>query len=818
MRKLVRWIVAAVGMWGIVRRYGMYAAGGLAIAGLCAGAYLWATRGALADRVKNETVRLPLSPPNSTPWTTVNAFGDLRFFEPTCIGAARDGSGRMYVLERQGTVQLVLENGVPATKRQVLDFSRQLVRTPFDDDGALGLVLHPEFGRAGSPHARFLYIFYTADVDGQCFDRLARFTVSADGETIDPRSELVLIDQKDDNLWHNGGGLAFGPDGFLYVGVGDEGTDGDALANGQRIDRDFFSGILRIDVDRIGGEVSHAPPRQPDTGTSAHYFVPRDNPFMGVPGALEEFWSIGLRNPHRFAFDRETGRLWVGDVGHLRREEINIATRGSNHGWSYREGHLPFTESYLQGRKPTPFVGVETPPIFEYPHLNGNNCVIGGVVYRGTNHPELVGKYLYADNGSGRIFALDYDGERVVSNVELTSLPVIAKTGISSINEDVDGEPLIVVLGEADQVDGKVYRLVPAPPGSGPNFPPRLSETGIFADLATLSPSPGLVPYDVNSPLWSDGAVKRRWILLPGDGADPDSSLDRIEYCRTGDWKFPAGTIFVKHFELPVDETEPSVVRRLETRLLVRDATGGAYGVTYKWNEEGKDAVLLADGLEEAIPVKTASGETRNPTWVYPSQQTCLVCHTETAGHVLGVSTRQLNGEFCYPDSGRTANQLREWSRIGMFSQPPDEREIENAPRLVAIDDQTASLEHRVRSYLDANCASCHRPGGVRANFDARFETPLAGQNLLDGPVNSKDSLADSFVVRPGDPSRSMIVHRMLDGTKPMPPVGVKVRDQAALAVICEWIDSLPAPPDVPTNPDGYAPLSDGSIAATQAR
>ena len=817
MRKLFDQLVQTVGLRRIVRRYGLYVAGIVVVVGFSAGAYLWATRGALADRARNETVRLPLSAPTNTPWTTVNAFGDLRFFEPTCVAAVKDGSKHLYVLERRGTVQLVLPDRNDATKRQVLDFSRQVVRTPFDDDGAVGIVLHPDFGRDESPHGRFLYVLYTADVDGQCYDRLSRFTVSPDGE-IDPRSELVLIDQKDENLWHNGGGLAFGPDGFLYVGMGDEGTDGDALANGQRIDRDLFSGILRIDVDRVGGDVSHAPPRQPETGRTAHYFVPHDNPFVGVPGALEEFWSIGLRNPYRIAFDPATGRLWVGDVGHLLREEINIATAGSNHGWSYREGHLPFTESYLRGQPPSPLPGIETPPVYAYPHLNGNNCIIGGFVYRGAKHPELEGKYLYADNGSGRIFALDYDGERVIANVELTSLPAISKTGISSVNEDADGEPLVVVLGEPDEVDGSIHRLVPAAPGSGTNFPQRLSETGLFADLATLTPSPGVIPYGVNSPLWSDGALKRRWILLPGDGTDPDASLDRIEYCRTAEWKFPAGTIFVKHFELPVDETDHSAIRRLETRLLVCDATGGVYGVTYKWNEEGTDAVLLTDGLEETVVVQTASGEAWSQKWTYPSPQTCLVCHTETAGYVLGVSARQLNGDFCYPASGRTANQLREWNRIGMFTRVLEDHEIAEAPRLVAIHDQTAPVEHRVRSYLDSNCASCHRPGGVRAIFDARFDTPLAEQYLVNGPVNSHDSIAGSFIARPGDPSRSMIVHRMLDGTKPMPPVGVNVRDQAAIALMCEWIDSLPSPPDVPTTPDSGPPVTDGSIAATRAR
>ncbi len=456
----------------------------LAAAGLVIGvtAYLVWPRFALGwRRVANGTVKLPLSAPGDVAWKAVNAFPQLRFFEPTCVAAARDGSSRLFVLERRGTIQVIQNDPTTTEKLLFLDVFHQVMREPLEDDGALGLVLHPEFGRPGSPSRGYFYVFYTARANGRRFDRLSRFMVPDGQQVADPASEAVLIDQLDEDIWHNGGGMAFGADGFLYVGVGDEGgNEPDQFANAQRIDKDLFCGILRIDVNCTGGSVSHPPKRQPQTGQTAHYFIPSDNPFVGVPGVLEEFWSIGLRSPHRIAFDRATvghaapvpdghasrvshdrePRLWVADVGQQLREEVNLASHGSNHGWSYLEGSLPMRQSPLAGQRPSPLLGDESPPVHEYPHLNGDNCVIGGLVYRGKKHPELVGKYLYGDNGSGRIWALELDGRQKVSNIELTALPVSSKTGLASVDEDADGEPLMVVLGDAGREDGTLHRLV----------------------------------------------------------------------------------------------------------------------------------------------------------------------------------------------------------------------------------------------------------------------------------------------------------------------------------------------------------------------
>jgi uncharacterized repeat protein (TIGR03806 family) len=319
-----------------------------------------------------------------------------------------------------------------------------------------------------------------------------------------------------------------------------------------------------------------------------------------------------------------------------------------------------------------------------------------------------------------------------------------------------------------------------------PERAPRLlSQTGVFASLADLRPNPGLIPYDVNTPLWSDGALKRRWVALP-----PGS---RIGFAADGEWTFPGGTVFVKHFELAADDTNPKVKRRLETRLLVVDGTGNGYGLIYKWRPDQRDAELLADSLSENISIKTAAGR-RTQTWYYPSRTDCLTCHTTAAKFVLGVKTRQLNRAFTYPDSGVSDNQLRTWNYLGMFSPRIEEGRVAKYRRLVPIDDAKASLEERSRSYLDANCAHCHRPGNtLRAAFDARYDTRLADQHLLDAAtVSDSFNVVNPRVIAPHDVGRSMLYQRMtrFDNFR-MPPLASNVRDRAALSVLEQWINSL---------------------------
>jgi uncharacterized repeat protein (TIGR03806 family) len=318
--------------------------------------------------------------------------------------------------------------------------------------------------------------------------------------------------------------------------------------------------------------------------------------------------------------------------------------------------------------------------------------------------------------------------------------------------------------------------------GSG-RLPERLSQTGVFRETRTLTPSRGLIPYELAVPFWSDGALKQRFAAIP---------KGTILFAPEGEWRFPAGSVFVKTFELPVDESDPAIKRRLETRILVRDSSGGVYGIVYKWRPDGSDADLLTTGVNESIPIRTADGQIRQQDWYYPSREDCLMCHNGTAGGVLGVKTRQMNRDLTYP-GGVTDNQLRAWNHLGLFTPALDEGAIGQLQKLAPSDDLTRSLQDRARSYLDANCSQCHRPGGVVANFDARYDTPLPAQQLLNGPVLFDQGIDRAHVITPHDVWRSVALMRVntTDDIR-MPPVARQTIDRRGVALLTEWVQSLP--------------------------
>jgi hypothetical protein len=323
-------------------------------------------------------------------------------------------------------------------------------------------------------------------------------------------------------------------------------------------------------------------------------------------------------------------------------------------------------------------------------------------------------------------------------------------------------------------------------------LPPLLSGTGVFSDTSSRTPASGLIPYHPNVSAWSDGAVKNYYLAVPNNGGviTPD---EQMRFRPTNSWTFPTGTVFVKNFDLTVDETNPNVPRRrLETQILVRDINGGVYGVTYKWRADNRDADLLTSSLNEDISI-TNSTRIRTQTWYYASPADCLTCHTPAANYVLGVNTRQLNGNFTYPATGITDNQIRTLNRLGLFSPAMNETSIANYPKFSALTDSGASLEERARSYLDANCAECHHPSGA-ANFDARYDTPLADQHLINFPAAFSLGYDNARIIMPKDIWRSVLHDRMNTNapTIKMPPLAHNLIDTNAVRLIRDWIDSLP--------------------------
>jgi uncharacterized repeat protein (TIGR03806 family) len=287
-----------------------------------------------------------------------------------------------------------------------------------------------------------------------------------------------------------------------------------------------------------------------------------------------------------------------------------------------------------------------------------------------------------------------------------------------------------------------------------------------------LVPAPGLVEYDVNAPLWSDGARKRRWIALPGSAG--------IGFHATGNWDFPLGTVLVKHFEL---ELAPGRVRRVETRVLLRHDLGWQ-GYTYRWNAGETDADLLPDA---ATDVFTVNGQPQ--TWPYPSRAQCLECHTEATGRVLGVRTAQVNRDFAYPVL--TDNQLRAWNHIGLFTADIGDHAQHGA--LPDPSDAALPAAARARAYLDANCAMCHQPGGpTPVDLDLRFSVPVASMNAVGVfSVNPVDGVAGALRIAAGSKEQSDLWERMrrLDGFA-MPPLARNVADGHAVDLVGTWIDS----------------------------
>jgi uncharacterized repeat protein (TIGR03806 family) len=332
---------------------------------------------------------------------------------------------------------------------------------------------------------------------------------------------------------------------------------------------------------------------------------------------------------------------------------------------------------------------------------------------------------------------------------------------------------------------------------TGP-LPTLLSLTGVFTNTPAMAPDASLIPYTPNVPLWSDGAQKVRYFSIPNTGA-PYTPAEQIAYAPTGTWSFPAGTVFVKTFELQTNQSDPTSLLRLETRLLVRDTNGAVYGVTYKWRPDYSDADLLYTNLTEAIPILTPGGVITQ-MWYYPSPSDCLQCHTPVANYVLGVNARQLNGDMTYPN-GVTDNQLRALNRTGLFYPAIDESQIPNIEQLSSVTNPAASYVQRARSYLDANCAQCHQPGGTGPTFDARYDTPLTSQNIINTPAVKGNLGYDNVdIVTPDDVWRSSLYDRMnvVNLSIQMPPLARNIIDTNAVQLMGEWINSLGGTPALP--------------------
>lgn len=632
-------------------------------------------------------------------------------------------------------------------------------------------------------------------------------------------TEYPYLNLAEQHLFHSINDCKFGPDGYLYLTFGDEGDQGDPYRNGQRLTKDFYSSMLRIDIDpastnpkpnahyaiAAGGglDVNGKYQFYLDAGTqSSNFRVPADNPFIhtslggswnghfngvDLSGELAdvrtEMWAVGLRNPFKFHLDVEDGtgetEAWIGDVGRDSWEEFTILKKGENAGWSFYEGNAlnPGVAHPSMPAGTTPHKA----PLFSYAHSQGNNSATGGVFYRDTELPMLSGRYVCGDYGSGRIWSITRAG--VVT--ELSDLRMS-----SNLLVDFHVDPVtkdILVLENSG--NGRVMRITLQGVGAE-DYPDTLSKLGIFADLTDLSPNPGVLPYEPNLTFWSDRAEKKRWFAIK-------NTADKIGYAEEGSWSFPEGMIWVKHFDYDVDRSNPGTTKkRLETRVLVRNATG-SYGVAYRWNEAGTEAFLVANGGEDfAVNYLDEEGEAASASWHIPSRAECTTCHTATAGHALSMNTRQFNlSQTVNGHGGNLIEILADGGYLEGF-----EGEAAELPRHHRPDETEVDLETRVRSYLAVNCSYCHQPGGAAPDsWDARAELSLADTRLLYGhPVSEATPDLTDHIIRPGDKANSAIWNKInartvingsYNGYSQMPPLATNVLDEEGIALIGEWID-----------------------------
>ncbi len=703
----------------------------------------------LENRVPFTTSRVVGSPEPPSPYKTERVFPNLKMEQPISI-EPEPGTNNLWFTQHLGS----WSGGARIHRvKNEENVSQTDVMIEFKTEMAYAVTFHPKYEQNG-----FFYVYLNDKKNPVVHNRIFRFTVDRNPPyKTKPESKLEIIAWPSNG--HDGGGIHFGPkDGYLYASTGDGSSDSDTYGSGQDIS-DIPGSVIRIDVDHT------------DPGRA--YSIPRDNPFLGFPGARPELWAYGLRNPWKLDFDESNGQLWVGANGQDLWETVHLIKRGDNHGWPIYEGSHAFHLDRPRG--PTPPVK----PAAEHHHSEARSLT-GGVVYTGQKLPELTGAFIYGDYSTGRVWAIKHDGTKATFHKELVDTPF----AITGFGNDPNGE--LWVIDHA----GMFYRIVPNDRTElNKDFPTKLSETGLFTDVKSHRFAAGVVPYAPAAPFWSDGAIKIRAIGVPGTES-VDTKSER--------WEAPDGSVTIKSFQLEMQSGEPASRKYIETRIMVRQQKEWT-GYTYLWNDEQTDATLVdKNGLDKPYRVIDKSNPQgfRDQVWHYPSRTECMVCHSRAANFVLGFSPLQLDSDFNYGE-GRTDNQLRALYHIGLLKNEKGyERRKPDAPHLVDPNDKQQPLVARARSYFYTNCASCHVDAGggnslMNMDFKAKgHELRMIGVK----PIHVFPEKVDARLIDPGHPENSVVYLRVnRRGNGQMPPLGSNVVDQKSVELLKEWIEKLTA-------------------------
>lgn len=707
-------------------------------------------------RVPWTTSRITGTPTPPPPYSTEHVFPSLTFTQPAELVALPDGK-HLAMLEVGGVIYSFANQPTAASvERHEFADLRQVDQNFYR---LYGLAFHPRFAQN-----RTCYVCYV--LKGKVADgsRVSRFRVTnTDPPRLDLASEEIVLTWMSGG--HNGGHLQFGPEGYLYITTGDSGESfpPDGRNTGQDIS-DLSAAILRIDVDQRQGNLP--------------YRIPSDNPFVGVNGARGEVWAFGLRNPWKICFDPADGSLWTGDVGWEMWEMIYRVERGGNYGWSLVEG--PQAVHRERTRGPTPIL----PPTVAHDHTEARS-ITGGYFYGSERIAALRGAYVYGDYVTGKVWAVRHEQGRVTWQQELVDTPL----QIVTFGRDHQGEVYLVDFA------GTLHRLVPtARRAANAAFPKRLSETGLFADVARHTLAPGVMPYSINAEPWSDGATSERFVALPdqsqlGTFKKTDVQIGFI----AGDFEFPLDGVLAKTISIELTPGDPRSRRRLETQLLHNDDDMWR-GYNYVWNDEQTDAELIDAGRDRVLHIADASQPSgkRQQTWHHASRTECLLCHTSRSGTIQGFKLPQLSRTHNY--SGRVADQLATLDHIGLFSEPlAKDRGTWPDPF-----DASAELTARARAYLHVNCAHCHRRGGGgSAAFDVQYSIALDKTGLIGTrPTQGTFNIHAAQIVAPGSPYQSVLYYRLAKlGAGRMPQFGAHTIDARGLKLLHDWIESLGSPP-----------------------
>ena len=748
-------------------------------------------------RLPNSTITIPSTPP-ALGYQVVDAFPGVTFSQPLALQSLPGGtvySNALFVVERRGYVSYIQDATVTNPVRQVfLDISNQVSYDNSATDGErglLGLAFHPGFATNG-----FFFVAYIADGGNPYFVKLARFTANPANLTVNTNTQVVLWSTTKREFNHNGSDLHFGLEGYLYISTGDEGAQYNFHTNAQRLDASLYSGLLRLDVDKRPGNLEPLPPAATvptltiptDTNGHAFYSIPADNPFLGVTNLYGvtvdrnhlrgEFYAIGFRHIWRFSIDPFTGEIWAGNVGQDLYESVDLVRKGGNYGWPYYEGTYLTSVSYPTQPTmfPPPAGFVLDQPIFEYNHpaVPGTDPafsgldVCGSVPYHGAKIPQLTNANIFGDfDLGGNIWALSR------TNGAVTVQLLMSQYGESAFGTDPSNGDVLL----CNYIQNKIQRLVYTDVTNSA-FPAKLSDTGIFADLTTLTPNPGIVSYSPIISFWSDYAIKQRWFCIP-------DTTNQMIFGADTNWAFPSGMMWIKHFDLELTRGDPSTKKRIETRVLVK-TTNACYGVSYQWNDAGTEAYLAPNGGTNFIVNVLVNSTNLVQQWEIPSRSSCLACHVAVAGHALSFNTRELNQTTNM--NGFAGNQLTLLGQYGYLNT--NITAPQTLPAFATATDSTSSLEFRVRSYLAQNCVQCHQPGGSGAQtWDARPWLTLDQTHLINGAVNNNAGNPLNLLIVPGDTNHSALLQHLIGTTfSRMPPLATHQLDQGSINLLTTWI------------------------------